>query len=98
MELNNQADPQVSIVPSPDAGVVAGACDSQLPNPQASHLEVEAYPRPRSELLPLLRKEPLHEGPEKERKLDRLLFFEQVKSFRAVIWKRTYSHLGLDNV
>ena len=94
MELNNQADPQVSIVPSPDAG----ACDSQLPNLLASHLEVEASPRPRSGLLPLLRQELPHEEPEKERKLDMLLFFEQVKSFRAVIWKRTYSHLGLDNV
>ena len=65
MELNNQADPQVSIVPSPDAGVVASACDSQLPSLLASHLEVEASPRPRSGLLPLLRKELLHEGPEK---------------------------------
>ena len=68
MELNNQADPQVSIVQSPDAGVVAGACDSQLPNLQASHLEVEASPRPRSGLLPLLRKELPHEEPGKKTK------------------------------
>ena len=74
MELNNQADPQVSIVPSPDVGVVAGACDSQLPNLLASHLEVEASPRPRSGLLPLLRQEQPHEEPEKERKIEFLLF------------------------